>query len=209
MKVASSVYKLREKQTRQGKRRGDLAPNPEMWNALDDGKLLNKILEDFYKIIFEDDRLAPFFEGSTKQRAKEKQFLFMKAIFTGEKCYFGERPRNAHSWMVISNELFDYREKLMEDALRKHGLAENFIIQWRAVDEVYRKQIVKKEPITKKVDGVELPTEGYQFDIIESASLCDSCENEINLGEKISYHVRTGKTYCKSCTPEVLLEKIK
>jgi len=205
MKVSPSVDKLRKKQARQGSRRGDLAPNPAMWSALDDGLLLNKILDDFYTRVFNDPKLSPFFEASTKQRSKEKQFLFMKAIFTGEKCYFGERPRNAHNWMIISDELFDYREELMENVLRENGLAEEFVIQWRAVDEVYRKQIVKTKPITKKIGGVELPSEGYKFDILEMASICDSCESEINEGEKISYHVRTGKTFCKKCTPEELI----
>ena len=209
MKVSPSVEKLRLKQNRQGRRKGDLAPNPEMWAALDNGLLLNKILDDFYTLVFDDPQLSPFFENSTKQRSKEKQYLFMKAIFTGEKCYFGERPRNAHNWMIISDELFDYREEIMEGVLRENGIAEELILQWRAVDEVYRKQIVKDKPITKKVGGIELPTEGYEFDTLEFASICDKCENEINVGEKIAYHVRTGKAFCKECTPEKMEQEVK
>ncbi len=201
MKVASSVDKLRKKQQRQGRRKGDLAPNPAMWTALENGELLNKILDEFYDLVFEDEKLAPFFTHSTKQRAREKQYLFMKAIFTGEKCYFGERPRNAHNWMIISNELFDYREQLLEDILRKNRLSDEFIMQWRAVDEIYRKQIVKTKTIAKKIDGIELPVDGYGIDVLESSTICDDCENEIKAGSEVSYHLRTGKTYCNHCTP--------
>lgn len=200
--VADSVIKLKKKQGSKTARKGDLAPNPEMWAALDDGELLNKILDDFYEQVFVDPQLSPFFKDANQQRAIEKQYLFMKGIFTGEKCYFGERPRNAHHWMVISNELFDYREKLMENTLRKHHISEALIEQWIAVDEIYRKQIVKKEAFGKKVGGVEIPAEGYKTDTLTVGSMCDECEVELNSGEKITYHVRTGKVFCKKCTPK-------
>ena len=47
-KVAPSVIKLRKKQDSKRQRKGDLAPNPEIWAALKEGVLLNEILEDFY-----------------------------------------------------------------------------------------------------------------------------------------------------------------
>ncbi len=202
MKRAPSVEKLRKKQQRQGRRKGVLAPNPAMWKALEQGVLLNKILSDFYALVFDDPKLSPFFKNSTLQRSTEKVYLFLKAIFTGEKCYFGERPRNAHNWMIISNELFDYRSHLLRGVLEKNGLTEELIVQWLAVDEVYRKQIIKTQAIVKKIDGIELAMTGYQTDILESGTICDKCECGIDAGSEVSYHLRTGKTYCKTCTPD-------
>lgn len=199
--VSPSVTKLRKKQDSTTERKGDLAPNPEMWAALKQGVLLNEILENFYSQVFVDPKLSPFFKDSNIQRAKEKQYLFLKGIFTGEKCYFGERPRNAHHWMVISDELFDYREKLMEEILRQYHLDESLIAQWIAVDEIYRKQIVKSKAFGKKVGGVEIPAEGYDVDTLTVGSLCDVCEAEIEPGTKITYHLRTGKVFCENCTP--------
>ena len=49
----------------------------------------------------------------TLTRSIEKQYSFLKACITGEKCYFGNRPRNAHHWMIIDDALFDYRQALM------------------------------------------------------------------------------------------------
>lgn len=201
-KIAPSVEKLRKKQDSTTERKGDLAPNPEMWAALKQGELLNEILEDFYSQVFSDPQLAPFFKGSTQQRAKEKQYLFLKGIFTGEKCFFGERPRNAHHWMIISDELFNYREKLIEDTLRKYNISELLIKQWIAVDEIYRKQIVKSKPFNKKIGGIEIEAEGYAVDTLTVGSLCDVCEVELNPGDEITYHVRTGKVFCSGCTPE-------
>ena len=89
----------------------------------------------------------------------------------------------------------------MEDTLRKHNLAESLIEQWIAVDEIYRKQIVKTEAFGKKVGGIEVPAEGYDVDVLTVGSMCDVCEAELAVGSKITYHVRTGKVFCSNCTP--------
>jgi len=109
-----------------------------MWAALDDGRLLRPILEDFYSRVYADPLLLPFFHGITKQRSVEKVHSFLQQVFTGNKTYFGDRPRNAHHWMVISNELFDYREGLMADCLGRHGLPEHLIARWRKMEGHYR-----------------------------------------------------------------------
>ena len=46
--------------------------------------------------------MKPFFHGVTQQRAADKQYAFLKQLMTGEKAYFGDRPRNAHHRMVIT-----------------------------------------------------------------------------------------------------------
>lgn len=174
-------------------------PDPEMWHALEEGALLSRILEDFYSHVFEDERLAPFFHGVTKQRAIEKQFLFLRQIFSGERVYFGDRPRNAHHWMVIDDELFDYREALMVETLRRHGLAEHLIERWRAMEEGFRPDIVKDKPWKRVMNGVELPVEGYEEAVLDVGSLCDSCGDEIDAGVTVRYHLRLGSIYCPAC----------
>jgi len=143
--------------------------------------------------------LFPFFEGVTKQRLIEKQYNFMCQVLTGEDVYFGERPRNAHHWMVISDELLDHREELMESSLRRFDVPEHLIRRLRALEEIYRKDIVKNKPWKKIVFGKELPVEGFDEMIMDDATLCDSCQQEISVGEHVQYHVRMGKVYCKAC----------
>lgn len=174
-------------------------PDPEMWAALDEGRLLNTIFKDFYSLVFEDDRLAPFFHGVTQQRAMEKQVLFMRQLFSGEKVYFGDRPRNAHHWMVISDELFDYREELMVDCLRRHGLPEHLVERWREVENNFRGDIVKDRQWNRKMGDVELPVDGYGETVLEIGSLCDGCGEEVDAGVNVRYHLRLGSIYCPSC----------
>ncbi len=179
--------------------RSGAVADTDMWAALDNGELLHKILADFYTRVYEDPRLSPFFAGVTRQRLIEKQYLFLRQHFTGEKIYFGHRPRNAHHWMVISDELFDHRESLMRDCLRRHGLAESLVERFLAYENSFRRDIVKREPWNKIVDGVEIPAEGFGVIELDSGSLCDSCGAEVAAGSRVRYHVRLGTIYCPVC----------
>ena len=185
------------------RRKGDLAPDPEIWAALAEGAGLRDVLTDFYTRVYSDPRLSPFFRFATRARAIEKQYSFLREIFTGEECYFGHRPLNAHHWMVISDELFDYREALMEDCLARYGLPPHLIRRFRAVDEVFRKQIVKDAPRPLRLRGEDLPLEGFSDVEIAGGTICDECQGPIEAGQSARYHVRTGHTYCGRCSPAV------
>jgi len=174
-------------------------PDPEMWSALGEGVLLNKILKEFYGRVFEDPKLSPYFMNVTRQRLVEKVYNFLYQVFTGEKVYFGDRPRNAHHWMVISDELFDYREKMMESCLKKYGLPQHLILRWLTIEGMYRSDIVKSVPWKKKIFGMEMPLDGFEETRIDASTLCDSCQGEINVGDMVRYHVRMGTTYCEKC----------
>jgi truncated hemoglobin YjbI len=177
------------------------APEPELFDALGGHEGLRAVLEEFYARVYEDARLAPFFEGVSIDRAVGKQYSFMLQLITGEKVYFGDRPRNAHHWMVISDELFDYREELLADCLRRRGMPERLVARWRALDERFRKQIVKSSPRPKRVRGEDYPLDGWGSVELTWGTLCDGCGGEVNAGAVVRYHQRTGKTRCARCWP--------
>ena len=195
----TSPEALAEERIRRVERRKYPDPDPGLWEGLGKGRLLSKVLVDFYNRVYEDPLLSPFFEGVTKQRLIEKQYNFMRRVLTGEEVYFGERPRNAHHWMVISNELFNHRENLMESCLRRYGVPEYLVRRLRAIEETYREDIVKDKPWKKILFGKEVPVEGFDEMTLDDATLCDSCRQEIPAGSHIQYHVRLGKVYCQSC----------
>jgi ferredoxin-NADP reductase len=180
-------------------RRTEPGPDPELWQALKEGELMRTVLTDFYTRVFEDTRLAPYFRGVTRDRLIEKVYSFMYQFITGHKVYFGDRPRNAHHWMVISDELFDYREALMTVCLRRHGLAEDMIARWNAYEESFRPDIVKSQPWPRIVGGQELPVDGFGEMVLEIGSLCDGCQAGISPGTRVRYHLRLGTTYCPAC----------
>lgn len=173
--------------------------DPEMWAALQDGALLNRILDDFYRRVFADPILAPYFRGVTHERLVGQVYSFLRDEFKGERHYFGMRPRTSHHWMVISDEIFDHRERLMEQTLRDHGLPEHLVERWRRYEESFRGDIVKPAPWKLVVDGVEMPLEGYGELELTVGGLCDGCQREVNVGERVRYHLRLGTTYCAEC----------
>lgn len=180
---------------------GNLQPKPHVWEAIGRDAGLRRVLEDFYARVYADARLAPFFVRTTMDWAIDHQFAFLKQILTGEDVFFGDRPRNAHHWMVISDELFDYREELMQRVLAEHGVSEPVRVEWRAMEEVFRKQIVKDAPFPKKRGGKELPLEGYEYLLLSLGAVCDGCGAFLEEGDDSSYHVRLGHLFCVTCVP--------
>lgn len=184
-------------------------PDPALWAALDEGARLMPILEEFYAEVFADPLLSPFFHGSTRQRAVEKVYSFLHQVLSGKKVYFGDRPRNAHHWMTISNRLFDYREEMFFGVVRRHGVSEPMIARWRALQERYRSEIVKSDPWPKVMDGVAFPLDGFGTMVIDVGSVCDGCSGEIHIGETVRYHLRLGSTYCPACAEDASVEIVR
>ncbi len=178
-----------------------IAPDPELWAALDQGAGLTVILTDFYDRVFADTRLRPFFHNVTKRRVIEKQYEFLHELFTGNDVYFGLRPFNAHHWMVISDDLFDYREALFEDCIRRYGLPQHLIQRWLAIHERFRADIVKATPRGIVEDGVERYLERFDSVPLAVGSICDGCGAEVAEGTVVRYHMRTGLIYCPACQP--------
>ncbi|MBL0211288.1 MAG: group 1 truncated hemoglobin [Holophagaceae bacterium] len=125
----------------------DGSADPGFYAEIGGDATLRRVLDAFYDRVFVDRVLAPFFADHDKATLKGKQFGFLRMRFTGERGqYMGQRPRNAHHWMVISDEEFDRRQKIMDETLQAEGLSAVQIKKWLGTEEVFRRQIVKDRP---------------------------------------------------------------
>ncbi len=163
----------------------DAAPDPAFYAEIGGDATLRRVLDVFYDRAFEDPVLARFFVRHDKATLKGKQFGFLRMRFTGERGqYMGQRPRNAHHWMVISDAEFDRRERLMESVLAEQGLTPTQIRKWIGVEEAFRSQIVKDQPWPLFYRGYatywvgESRREPAAFDTV-----CDACSGEIARGQ--------------------------
>lgn len=186
-------------QTTEDTKLASFAAQPALWERLGKGALLMTILDDFYTQVYADPRLAPFFYRTTKQRSVEKQFSFLRDVFSGTKDFFGEKPFNSHHWMVISDELFDYREELFFATVRRYGIPEPMLRPWAALHEMFRREIVKSEPRGLILFGVERELEGFVSEVLGVGSVCDGCGGEIDEGATVLMQRRTGEIYCQAC----------
>ncbi|MEQ8238692.1 MAG: 2Fe-2S iron-sulfur cluster-binding protein [Cyclobacteriaceae bacterium] len=175
------------------------APNKRLMNRLLEGDLLNEILHAFYTEVYEDELLSPFFKSVTKQRSIEKQYNFLSMLFSGEENYIGALPRNAHHWMVISDELFDYREEMMIKHMRLKGLEQEYIDIWAEFQEYFRSRMVKSKPWLKIIDGYSYPMNGLEETVTTIGMICDKCHAVIDEGDTIKYHSHSGEAFCLAC----------
>lgn len=173
---------------------------PELWAALDEGRLLMEILQEFYTLAFADERLGPFFHNVTLERAISKQYEFLYDVFTGEVEFFGFKPFNAHHWMIISDELFDYREAIFERIVRRHDLPEPLVRRWLAFQELFRREIVKSTQRGLILDGEERLLSGFSEERLEFDMMCDGCHQEMLTGSLGRMHRRTGELFCERCS---------
>ena len=177
----------------------DPAPHPALWNALEQGALLHRALDDFYQQVYADPQLSPFFVNVPRQRLVEKQYSFLWQAITGEQHYMGNRPYHAHHWMVISPELFQHREHMMLNCLRAQGLAEEWVQQLQQLEARYKGEIIKDHPVPRKVGDVEVPLDGFDSLVMDVDYFCDTCSGAVQQGETVYYHRRLGKMYCQRC----------
>lgn len=176
------------------------AQDPALWAELDDGRTVRRVLDAFYRKVFADALLAPYFHNTTADHVAGKQYAFLYEAMTGADMYFGDNPRNAHHWMVISDALFDHRQRLMIETQEEHGLSDDQIRRWTAFEEPYRPDIVKEQATHRTTNGqAELRAEGFAEETLAVGSLCDHCGAEIEAGTTVLYHQRLGTISCPAC----------
>lgn len=103
-----------------------------------------KVHQRFYDVIFADPWLGQFFYGKSKEALIAKQSKFMVATFGGENNYTGDTPAFVHMHMFITDEMHDYRQKILKQAILDEGFDESVAGRWLAVDDSFRESIVKK-----------------------------------------------------------------
>lgn len=175
-------------------------PDLSLYHRVMRDDLLINVLTSFYEEVYNDELLSPYFAGIHKGSVIGKQYNFLIMLFSGVENYLGARPRNAHHWMVISNDMFDYREKMMERHMRFHGLEEEFVERWMAMHEFYRTRMVKDKPWHRIQDGHSFPLEGLGDLKAEVGMVCDNCQRIVEVGEHLKYHLHTGQVYCNTCS---------
>lgn len=99
----------------------------------------------FYDVMFADPWLGQFFLGKHESVLAQKQTEFMVGAFGGPNHYEGDTPAFVHMHMFITDDVADYREQLLRDAIRAEGLSDEIADIWLSVDTSFRPGIVKED----------------------------------------------------------------
>lgn len=177
--------------------------DPQLWIELDQGQQVRVVLDAFYAKVFADPYLSPYFQHTSPHHVAGKQYAFLYQSMTGKDVYFGDNPYNAHHRMVISDELFDRRQRLMLETLLEHGLTDDQIRRWTAFEEPFRRHIVKNKVLPRLGEtGEEIRPNGFGQETLTEGSVCDHCGASIEKGTTVWYHQQLGTISCPTCTAD-------
>jgi hemoglobin len=115
-------------------------------------KVLQKVAKIFYDKVYDHEWLGQYFTHMEQSHIESQQVDFMSGRLNGPKAYSGRFPGPAHEHMVISVELFDVRESLLEEAMTECNIPEDLKEIWHNIDRAFRDRIVKSadNPVKKR-----------------------------------------------------------
>ncbi len=118
----------------------------EIFEKMGGRNILIKINKIFYDKVYKDPWLKLYFEQVPQQHIEDQQVDFMQKILGGQNLYVGKAPPAAHMHIFVSEELFDLRQKLLNEAFVEARTHPKMVEKWLAIDESFKKIIVKKSP---------------------------------------------------------------
>lgn len=104
---------------------------------------INKI---FYDKVYKHPWLKHYFLEIPQQHIEVQQVDFMQKVLGGKNLYVGKAPPVAHKHMFIPDDLFDVRKTLLIEAFSEACAHQELIDKWLALDESFRRLLVKKSP---------------------------------------------------------------
>lgn len=105
---------------------------------------LSRVMKIFYDKIFEDPWMSQYFIDVDQQVIESQQADFMRGLFGGPKNFMGRAPIEAHENMMVTEELFNHRSKLLEESLVEFGVNEADIKEWLRIDRSFKRAVIKK-----------------------------------------------------------------
>ncbi|MGB0495593.1 MAG: group I truncated hemoglobin [Kangiellaceae bacterium] len=108
--------------------------------------MLEHISKIFYDKIYDDPWLKQYFAEIPQEHIERQQVAFMQAALGGENLYCGQTPPTAHKHMYITEELFQARQLLLDEAFAECNASPLLIEKWIRIDEAFFNRIVKSSP---------------------------------------------------------------
>jgi len=105
---------------------------------------VKKVTEEFYEIVYADEWLKHVFTIDQKIITSQ-QIDFMVDALGGERRYGGKSPADAHPHIFVTEEMWNRRESLLNDAMTKVGAPADLRSKWLKIDLAFKKHIVMKD----------------------------------------------------------------
>ena len=111
---------------------------------------INAAVDDFYKRVLADARIAHFFEGVDMKRQAAHQKNFLMLAFGGPNRYSGRTLRKSHAPLVakgLNDSHFDAVVENLAATLRGLGVEDSLILEVAGVAESVRDEVLNRTPV--------------------------------------------------------------
>lgn len=109
-------------------------------------KIITKVNDVFYDGVYEDPWLKLIFGGVDIDHIKSQQTDFMLGALGGFNRYLGRSPKDAHPHIFIQQDMWDLRTHYLIKAFDETKTPEWIQEKWLAIDEAFKKKILKNDP---------------------------------------------------------------
>ena len=118
---------------------------PTLFEQLGGAAAVEAAVDNFYRKVLSDDRVAHFFEDVDMDRQRGKQKAFLTMAFGGPHNYSGKDMRAGHARLVamgLNDSHFDAIVELLGGTLKEMGVADELIGQVAAIAESTRADVL-------------------------------------------------------------------
>ncbi|VAW92463.1 hypothetical protein MNBD_GAMMA23-434 [hydrothermal vent metagenome] len=102
-----------------------------------------KVHKIFYDKAYAHPWLSQYFTDKPQELLENQQTDFMIQLMGGPKCYSGKSPKSAHQHILITDELFELRAKMLSDSITEAGISDKLKEQWLDADATFQRALVK------------------------------------------------------------------
>ncbi len=115
-----------------------------LYDRLGGKATLERVHKTFYDMAYAHFWLKKYFTDKPQRVLEDQQTDFMSILMSGPNCYAGKTPKMAHQHMVITEELFELRQELLSDAIKKNGISDALREKWLAAAATLKRALIKK-----------------------------------------------------------------
>lgn len=110
--------------------------------ALFKREIVEKILQDYFKLAVNDPMIGYLFVGKDVARLIQKEIELTMGFFDQETRYTGRGLREVHRPLKVKKGEFDRRLVLMRAAMEKNNLPKDTIEAWLKHNEMARELVL-------------------------------------------------------------------
>ncbi len=120
-----------------------MAIDKTLYDRLGGKACFEKVHKIFYDKAYAHPWLSLYFTDKPQELLENQQTDFMIQLMGGPKCYSGKTPKSAHQHILISNELYELRSKMLAESISEAGISDELRDEWIAVDTTFQRALVK------------------------------------------------------------------